>query len=254
MPALGKYKKYQKKKEIVDIPQWQKVFEQVMAEDVAATKKPVRWNFIKDNEGLMNLSLTLMPIFRKSMALQGKDPVKINRGKISERDYISGFDEIAKGIETGAMDLTTSVGELLFMGTDFLSNRDFATKFQKIMDKRRPDEPETWRGDLTALMVQFGVPATMITKIGSRAKSVNRIKKLMDKVLGPSKASKIAQRVVRDASIIGATDFIASNEGRRIPSMFMEMESTEGLSGRKKAAAMFWNKVRYGTEGTVVGG
>ena len=80
MPALGKYKKYQKKKEIVDIPQWQKVFEQVMAEDIAATKKPVRWNFIKDNEGLMNLSLTLMPIFRKSMALQGKDPVKINRG------------------------------------------------------------------------------------------------------------------------------------------------------------------------------
>ena len=66
MPALGTYKKYQKKKEIVDIPQWQKVFEQVMAEDIAATKKPVRWNFIKDNEGLMNLSLTLMPIFRKS--------------------------------------------------------------------------------------------------------------------------------------------------------------------------------------------
>jgi len=254
MPAIGTYKKYQKKKEIVDIPQWQKVFEQVMAEDVAATKKPVRWNFIKDNEGLMNLSLTLMPIFRKAMALQGKDPVKINRGKISERDYISGFDEIAKGIETGAMDLTTSVGELLFMGTDLLSNRDFATKFQEIMDKRRPDEPETWRGDLTALMVQFGVPATMITKIGSRAKSVNRIKKLMDKVLGPSKASKIAQRVVRDASIIGATDFIASNEGRRIPSMFMEMESTEGLSGRKKAATMFRNKVRYGTEGTIIGG
>ena len=55
MPAFGRYEKkgVEKKAPIDDIPQWQKVFEQVMAEDLAATKKPVRWNFLKDSEGLL---------------------------------------------------------------------------------------------------------------------------------------------------------------------------------------------------------
>jgi hypothetical protein len=52
MPALGKYdKRPGVKKKIDDIPQWQKVFEEVMAEDIAADKKPVRWilNQIQSN-------------------------------------------------------------------------------------------------------------------------------------------------------------------------------------------------------------
>ena len=75
------------------------------------------------------------------------------RKKIKERDYIEGFDEIAKGIETGKHDLLTSLGELLFMGTDAAFNTDFISDFQKMMDEQKPDEPETWRGELGALLV-----------------------------------------------------------------------------------------------------
>ena len=150
MPAFGRYEKkgVEKKPPVDDIPQWQKVFEQVMAEDLAATKKPVRWNFLKDNEGMFTLGLTLDPALRTAIALSAKkDPVKFLReNKISEKDYIDGFDDIAKGIESGSHALTTSIGDLLFMGTDFLSNSEFRDKFNEVMEKERPDDPESWQG------------------------------------------------------------------------------------------------------------
>ena len=71
MPALGRYDKRpevdKKRKKINNIPEWQKVFQQVIAEDIAATKKPVRWNFLKDSEGLLTLGLTLAPDLRLSL-------------------------------------------------------------------------------------------------------------------------------------------------------------------------------------------
>jgi len=265
MPALGKYDKRpeveKKRKKIDDIPQWQKVFQEVIAEDIAGTKKPVRWNFLKDNEGLLNLGLLLAPEMRAqlmySLHKAGKkqiDPIQIIReGKINERDYIDGFDDIAKAIESGSHTLGWSIGDLLFMGTDFLSNSEFRDKFNKIMEKQQPDAPETWQGDLISLLIQFGVPSTMIAKIGGRTKSVQKIKNLLEK-MGTSKASKIAQRVVRDASIVGATDFIASGPARKLPPLFQKLEDTSGLTGRKKAGADFRNRLRYGSEGMIVGG
>ena len=257
MPAFGRYEKkgVEKKPPVDDIPQWQKVFEQVMAEDLAATKKPVRWNFLKDNEGMFTLGLTLDPALRTAIALSAKkDPVKFLReNKISEKDYIDGFDDIAKGIESGSHALTTSIGDLLFMGTDFLSNSEFRDKFNEVMEKERPDDPESWIGDLTSIMIQFGVPSTLIFKVASRAKSVHKIKALLEK-MGTSKASKIAQRVIRDGAIVGATDFIASGPGRTVPPLFQKMEDTSKLSGRKKAAADFRNRIRFGAEGMILGG
>ena len=254
MPAFGRYDK-KRKTEITDIPEWQKVLAKVVDADIAAAKKPVRWNFLKDNEGMLNLSLVLSPALRTSLALTNKkDPVKILReNKISERDYISGFDEIAKGIETGRHDLTTSLGELLFMGTDAARDTDFLSDFQKMMDKQKPDEPETWRGELAALLVNYGAPIPFITKITNRAKGLQKIKNIIEK-MGTSKASKIAQRVVEGAAVVGATDFIASKEERRIDPLVFTPESTEGLTGRKKAAVVFRNKVKFGAEGATVGG
>ena len=79
------------------------------------------------------------------------------------------------------------------------------------------------------------------------------LKNVIEK-MGTSKASKIAQRVVAGAGVVGATDFIASPDQRRIPTLFVQPEDTSKLSGRKKAAAMFRNKVKYGAEGALVGG
>ena len=260
----GPFRVYPKKKKeepISTVDDYQKAFIKGLESYDVRQKKPVRWNFFKDSEGLLNLGLTLAPDLRMAMsyglAKKGKktiDPVKFNReGKMSERDYIDGFDEIAKGVDMGTHELGTSIGELLFMGTDFLTNSNFAGDFQKMMAKQKPDEPETWRGDLTSLLIQYGTPGTLITKIGLRAKKLQVVKNAIEK-MGTSKASKIAQRVGSGIGVVGATDFIASPDKRRVPTLFVQPEDTSKLSGREKAKAMFKNRVRYGAEGAIVGG
>ena len=141
------------------------------------------------------------------------------------------------------------------MGTDFLTNKNFATKFQKMMNEQKPEEPETWRGELAELMVQYGAPGTAIAKIKLRSKFLQPVMNAMkkEKKFG-HKASKIASRVAVGAGVIGATDFIASPDKRRMPTLLVKPEDTSNLSGRKKAAAMFRNKLRYGAEGALVGG
>ena len=247
--------KKKKEEPISTVDAYQKAFIKGLEGYNVKQKKPVRWNFLKDNEGMFNLSLVFNPSLRTAIAATNKkDPVKIMReGKISERDYIDGFDELAKGVETGTHELGTSIGELLFMGTDFLANTNFANDFQKMMAKQKPDEPETWRGDLTSLMIQYGTPGTLITKIGARATRLQKVKNAIEK-MGTSKASKIAQRVGAGIGVVGATDFIASPDQRRVPTLFVQPEDTSKLSGRKKAAAMFKNKLRYGAEGAIIGG
>ena len=254
----GPFRVYPKKKKeepISTLDDYQKAFIKGLETYDVKQKKPVRWNFLKDNEGMFNLSLVFNPSLRTAIALKNKkDPVKIMReGKISERDYIDGFDELAKGVETWTHELATSIGELLFMGTDFLANTNFADDFQKMMAKSKPDEPETWRGDLTSLLVQYGAPGTLITKLGLRAKKLQVVKNAIEK-MGTSKASKIAQRVASGAGIVGATDFVASPDKRRIPTLFVQPTDTSKLSGREKAKAMFLNRLRYGAEGAIVGG
>ena len=260
----GPFRVYPKKKKeepISTVDDYQKAFIKGLESYDVRQKKPVRWNFLKDSEGLLNLGLTLAPDIRMmmaaSLAKKGKktiDPVKYFReNKISERDYIDGFDELAKGEDMGLHELSSSIGELLFMGTDFLTNSNFADDFQKMMAKQKPDEPETWRGDLTSLLIQYGTPGTLITKIGLRAKKLQVVKNAIEK-MGTSKASKVAQRVAVGAGIVGATDFVASPDKRRVPTLFVQPEDTSKLSGRKKAAAMFKNKLKYGAEGAIVGG
>ena len=108
-------------------------------------KKPVRWNFLKDNEGLFRLSLTLDPFFQYRDAynrIKGKESLynTIDR-KISERDYIDGFAEISKGLELGRFKFGTSIAELLFAGTDLLLDTEFSTKVNKILTEAEPSKP-----------------------------------------------------------------------------------------------------------------
>ena len=240
-------------------------------------KRPVKWLAMPDPKNIMSLYYQLNPTKRaidsyfmdpklKEISPDIKQVVKalpeakapsfrINNKEITqERDYTTGLDEIAKGIDSGIHDLQHSLGSLLFAGTDLAANTDFLSKFQKIMEENEPTRPETWRGELTSILTQFGIPGVTIAKIVGRIPGVVKIKKAADAVKGGKtrKASQIATRMVEGATIVGATDFIASNPGRE--SLFFKPEDTKGLSGRAKAGAEFRNRIKYGLEGTAVGG
>ena len=233
-------------------------------------KRPVKWLAMPDPKNILETYYTLDPTKRLANKIVGlEDPMKqvkdlpdakapsfrINNKEITqERDYTTGLDEISKGISSGIYDLQNSLGSLLFAGTDLAVNTDFLSKFEKVMEENEPTRPETWRGELTSILTQFGVPGVTIAKIAGRIPAVVKMKKAADAVKGGKtrKASQIATRMVEGAGIVGATDFIASEPGRQ--SLFFKPEDTKGLSGREKAGAEFRNRIKYGLEGTAVGG
>ncbi len=233
-------------------------------------KKPVKWLKMPDPKSILDLYYTLEPTKRLANKIVGiEDPkqqaqkledakaptFKINDKEITqERDYTTGLDEIAKGISSGIYDLQNSLGSLLFAGTDLAANTDFLTKFENMMEKNQPTRPETWRGELTSLLTQFGTPGTLIAKVTGRIPAVVKMKKAADAVKGGKlrKVSQIASRATEGATIVGVTDFLASDPGRE--SFFVEPEDTKGLTGRKKAGAELRNRIKYGAEGTLVGG
>ena len=233
-------------------------------------KRPVKWLAMPDPKNILETYYTLEPTKRLANKIVGlEDPVqqlkklpdakapsfRINYKEITqERDYTTGLDEISKGISSGIYDLQNSLGSLLFAGTDLVFNTDFMSGFEKIMEEREPTRPETWRGEVTSLLTQYGIPGTAIAKITSRIPAVVKMKKAADAVKGGKlrKVSQVASRAVEGLTIVGATDFLASNPGRA--SFFVNPEDTKGLTGRKKAGAELRNRIKYGAEGTLIGG
>jgi len=233
-------------------------------------KKPVKWLAMPDPKSVLELYYTFNPTQKLGNAIAGiKDPMqqikdlpdakapkfRINNEEVTqERDYTTGLDEIAKGINSGIYDLQNSLGSLLFAGTDLAANTDFLSSFEKVMEKNEPTRPETWRGEVTSLLTQYGIPGTGIAKIAGRIPAVVRMKKAADAVKGGKlrKVSQVSSRVAEGAGIVGATDFLASNPGRE--SFFVDPEDTKGLTGRKKAGAELRNRIKYGAEGTLIGG
>ena len=87
------------------------------------------------------------------------------------------------------------------MGTDFIANTDFLEKFDAIMEKNKPEEPETWRGDLIELLTTFGAPGAVVTKILSRLGKVGKISNVAKK-MNNHKASKVALRSIKGLATI----------------------------------------------------
>ena len=252
-----------KQGEIRNLDEFQLTFLRAL-ENLSEPKKPVRYlkplnPFSEDKslarfitEGSPNLRVFLNTVLSKK---EGKPVDVLERLQDpEEKDYISIFDEIRKGVNTGAFDLEYGVKDTLFTGLDYFFSTEFLDGFDKMMKDKKPEEPETWRGDLVALMTQFAIPGGVIQKVLNRTKTVGKIKKVIEGVKGSrkKKISKIAYRMAEGATIVGATDFLASEPGRK--SLYFEPEDTKGLKGKELAAAKFRNKIKYGQEGILVGG
>ena len=90
---------------------------------------------------------------------------------------------------------------------------------------------------------------------------MNRAKKLLRKgkkakdaavVTGASSnVANIAKRAGYMATAFGATDFIVANPERE--NLVLEKENEEGLEGRDLALARLRNRIKFGTEGAVIG-
>ena len=224
-----------KKKNIENYSDFQKALLYAI-ESQTEPKKPVKWFFGKDEKDVGWSTLAsqfpfypggptpaMVAHFVEFKDKEGKviKPRYVNlnrwiRDRVGqkEKDYISGLDELAKGMELGQWNLSGAINQLITIPTDLVTgavgwatnNPDIGTDFTTAVEKRmndkdiRPDEPETWRGVLTELGVQFAIPGTIIFKLIGRANALAPIYKLL-KLNKANKVSKIARRSIEGMTV-----------------------------------------------------
>jgi hypothetical protein len=252
-----------KKKVIENESEFERAFNYGMQKAYDRQKLPTKYT----KEGLLQAALTFnvgtMPSMLEKYK-QDQDPeVK------KKRKYIEGYTDIAKSIIRGGPNFVKGASEFVLGPIDYVFDSDFQTKFNKMMNTKEVlGEAETLPGALSELLSEYAIPISAATKVVNGAKSWQKIKNLQN-FMGTSKASKIFQRMVRDASILGLSE-VAVRSGSD-PNMEYGMEykipftditagrinapeSTKGLTGSDLALATAKNKIRYAKEGTLIGG
>jgi hypothetical protein len=247
---------FPKDKQKEDKEYWkQKIADLLDTDKKKATLFPTKLGIIPKGEGAAALGVELDPFLSPFFKRKLVDTLR-KKGKLDEQDYLDGYDEIRKGLREGVTNWGSSFLKLGTIGLDYALDTNLSKKIDDMADEAlKDDKPDSFVGNLTSLLTEYAVPASIATKLVGRAKKIQGIRYLADK-LGTTKASKYARRAFEGAAIGGVTDYLAGREG--LPTIFSKtaegMEPLEGLSGRKRAAAEFRNKVRYGFEGTLVAG
>jgi hypothetical protein len=239
-----------KKKVIENESEFENAFNYAMEKAYDRSKLPTKYT----KEGLLQAALTfsnvgMIPMLEKYK--QDQDPEKLKK-----RKYIEGYTDIAKSIMRGGPNFVRSASEFVLTPIDYTFNTDFQTKFNKMMDTKEVlGEAETLPGALTELLSEYAIPVAAATKVVNGAKTWKKVKDLQQ-FMGTSKASKIAQRMVRDATILGIAETAvrSGSQPNEDYGFIVQPESTKGLKGKDLALATIKNKVRYAKEGTLIGG
>ncbi len=229
-------------------------------------KKPVKFTW----KGATDLVFSMSNTPFKLQSIQSlMDPSKPRisdiiegRTKPQEKDYIDFFEDMEKSIFGAAQNIGYSIGDLLTTGTDLALDTNLTEKLDKIYEENKIADPETLLGTVNKVLIEYGAPGGAVFKIMNRAKKLFKAKKVKDAnaaaaaVGAGTKTVNLAKRVGYMATAFGATDFIASGARQRAGDepLIMKQESEEGLEGRDLALARFRNKLRFGAEGTLIGG
>ena len=206
-----------------------------------------------------------------AMAMEAKDAELINQGKEAKffpvrKGQADLARDIHKGILEGPILAVKSIAELATSGIDVALD----TNFTKTLDTITRDyleehgNPETWQGDVTKLVGQYGYPGTLALKIVNnlgKIKSVGKtykalrssLSKIENKFLRRSAkfATSIAKYSGQAGLSLGITDAVVKDS--REDTYKIKKVSEEGKSGRDLAVARLLNKIRFGAEGTVIG-
>ena len=196
-----------------------------------------------------------------------------------EQTYISLIDEINRAQEKGLANFGYNVADLALSIPDAVLPTEFTEEVKRQYEEMDLAEPETFIGNIGALAVEFGIPGSVAFKIINRfKKSISAATKgKADKYLFTRKTygleglpkygvqiSNVAKRVGSTSLAFGAADFVAGGPYNTLTEMFDDpllsdklvgqLEDVENLTGKERVAANFRNRLRYGAEGSMIGG
>ena len=196
-------------------------------------------------------------------------------GTDQEAAYIDGIDEINRALESGVRNLSFNTMDLILGGIDLSGFGDgkLSERLRENYEKTAKNDPETFMGDMISLLVEFGVPGGLVTKLVTRLQKAMRLKGVNtmtryidDDVIGGARfamqASNVAKRMGTGAVIFGAADVLGGGPYNTLTRMFPDDATllpgkqidTKDLSGKELAVANFKNRIRFGADGALIGG
>ena len=211
------------------------------------------------------------PVLAENLT-KGFTPVE---GTDSEAKYIDGIDEINRALETGVRNLGFNTMDLVLGGIDLSGFGDgkLSERLRTAYEQTPKNDPETFMGDLLALLTEFGVPGGLITKLVTRMQKAMRIKGfntmtryIDDDITGGARfamqASNVAKRMGTGAVIFGAADAIGGGPYNSLTRMLPDDATllpgkpidTTNLTGAELALANMKNRIRFGADGAMIGG
>ena len=174
--------------------------------------------------------------------------------------------EVQKGIIGGGTKLAKSIAEFVTTGVDATLDTNLTAGLDRVTRDflKEHGDPDTFVGDITEVVTQYGAPGTLAFKLIGNASKLTKVKNLksyLDKTLGKIKGKKtkylatgattIATRAGQSSLALGAADILASDGDREVT--FVDKVDEEGLEGRDLAVARLTNKIKFGQEGAVIG-
>ena len=192
--------------------------------------------------------------------LQDEGAIEPRGGDVPLGEY---FIDVVRGTGKGLGQAAEGLLQLGAMPIDLLFDTNALDTIEKVFDKITP-ETTTSVGDITSVLVQFGVPGGAALKLASgmsKLKGLSTMTKLSS-ITGPGavgrKGLEIAKRAGYFGSIGGITDLAVSTPGS-ISTLsedlgLVEKTSLEGLDGRERALETLKSKLKFGAEGTIIGG
>ena len=180
------------------------------------------------------------------------------KGTATAGDYL--FDVVKAPIK-GASKAVQGLLQLGVLPIDYLANTNLINGIDDIFNKITPDT-KTGIGDIAATLVQYGAPLGVATKLAGGIKFLNRATetKKLSSLNALGKTGELVRRAGYYGTIGGISDFVASVPGddKTLSETFGLTETSEKdidqLEGSDKAKEVLKEKLKFGAEGTVIGG
>jgi len=189
--------------------------------------------------------------------LQDEGVMEPRGGDVPLGEY---FIDVVRGTGKGLGQAAEGLLQLGALPIDLLFDTNALATIEKVFDKITP-ETTTSVGDITSVLVQFGVPGGAALRVASgmtKLKGINQMTKLGSIPTIAGKSTELAKRAGYFGGMGGITDLAVSTPGS-ISTISEDLglfpqTSLEGLSGRERATETFKSKLKFGAEGTIIGG
>lgn len=202
-------------------------------------------------------------------------------------DYLDITKEAEKVLLQAGQKTIYNIADLATLGIDYAFDTNFGGRLEKLYNTYKFNrDPETFIGNVTEILLEYGVPWKIATKVLKNiAKSklgkgftkgfyenidqfvANRFGignvgagiKIKNPITGTTKfigkggITSSVRRTGNFMATLGLADAIAGSPGATLGTFVAPIEDTSKLSDRERAVVDFKNRLMYGAEGTIFG-